>query len=170
MREWKTRKNIENIETPETRTIEIPSFHHCWLIAQFEALGKCCCPCDWDLCSVRYGADGALKTKGPRPNSPPRPAQWPGAGRLFFHHPPLPPSGPPPRSRPRTAPRRLNFPLHGPAFSVIPGCSLYLFSIFLYTCPLISKILHVLLLTSMYPGLTLLKGLSWYPSSIPFFT
>jgi len=54
--------------------------------------------------SVRYGACGGPKPAGPRLNSPPRPGQWPGAGCLFFQPLPLPPSRPPPRSMPRTAP------------------------------------------------------------------
>jgi len=43
-----------------------------------------------------YGASGAPK--------PPRPGQWPGAGRFSFQPLPLPPSRPLPRSMPRTAP------------------------------------------------------------------
>jgi len=34
--------------------------------------------------SVRYGASGAPKNVGPWPNSPPRPAEQPGAGRVFL--------------------------------------------------------------------------------------
>ena len=34
--------------------------------------------------SVRYGASGAPKNTGPQPNSPPRPAERPGAGRVFL--------------------------------------------------------------------------------------
>jgi len=55
--------------------------------------------------SVRYGASGAPKPVGPRLNSPPRPGQWPWAGRFFFQPLPLPPSRLLPRSMPRTAPR-----------------------------------------------------------------
>jgi len=34
--------------------------------------------------SVRYGANGAPKPPGPRPNAQPRPAQRPGVGPFFF--------------------------------------------------------------------------------------
>ena len=46
----KWRKNRENTESPETRTLEIPSFHHCCVIPLSEALGKSRCPCRWDRC------------------------------------------------------------------------------------------------------------------------
>ena len=36
-----------------------------------------------DMTSVRYGASGAPKNAGPRLNSQPSPAEWPGAGRVF---------------------------------------------------------------------------------------
>ena len=74
------------------------------------------------LLSVRYGASGAPKPAGPRPNSPPRPGPRPGAGLFFFCPPPRPLSGPPPRSRPQTAPRKSISPVRGPAFSPVP-CS-----------------------------------------------
>jgi len=53
---------------------------------------------------VRYGADGAPENAGPRPFSPPRPAQWPGAGCLFRHSPPLSPLRPPPHPYPGRVP------------------------------------------------------------------
>jgi len=37
-----------------------------------------------DETSVRYGASGAPKNAGPWPNFPPRPAERPGAGRVFL--------------------------------------------------------------------------------------
>jgi len=45
------------------------------------------------LTSVRYGASGAPKKAGPRPNSPPRPAERPGAGRVILWF-PAPAPGP----------------------------------------------------------------------------
>jgi len=53
---------------------------------------------------VRYGADGAPKNAGPRPFSPPRPTQRPGAGCLFRHSLPLSPLRPPPHAYPRRVP------------------------------------------------------------------
>jgi len=49
---------------------------------------------------VRYGADGAPDNAGPRPFSPPCPAQRPGAGCLFRHFLPLSPPRPPPHPYP----------------------------------------------------------------------
>jgi len=72
----------------------------------------------YDIISVHYGASGAPKPAGPRLNSPPRPGQWPGAGRFFFSTLPLPLSRPPPRSMPRTAPLSMNFLRPGPRFFV----------------------------------------------------
>jgi len=43
--------------------------------------------------SVRYGAFGAPKNAGPRPNSPPHPAERPGAGRVILQF-PAPAPGP----------------------------------------------------------------------------
>jgi len=43
--------------------------------------------------SVRYGASGAPKNAGPRPNSLPRPAERPGAGRVILWF-PAPAPGP----------------------------------------------------------------------------
>jgi len=54
--------------------------------------------------SVRYGADGAPKNAGPRPLSPPRPTQLPGAGSLIRHSLPLSPLRPPPQPYPRQVP------------------------------------------------------------------
>jgi len=45
------------------------------------------------LISVRYGASGAPKNAGPRPNSPPRPAERPGARRVILRF-PAPAPGP----------------------------------------------------------------------------
>jgi len=56
----------------------------------------------WDR--VRYGADGAPKNAGPRPFSPPRTTQRPGAGCLFRHSLPLSPLRPPPHPYPRRVP------------------------------------------------------------------
>jgi len=42
--------------------------------------------------SVRYGASGAPKNAGPQPNSPPRPAERAGAGRVFVAFPAPAPS------------------------------------------------------------------------------
>jgi len=53
---------------------------------------------------LRYGADGALKNASPRPFSPPRPTQRPGAGCVFRHSLPLSPLRPPPHSYPRRVP------------------------------------------------------------------
>ena len=53
---------------------------------------------------VRYGADGAPKNAGPRPFSPPRPTQRPGAWCLFRHSLPLSPLRPPPHPYPRRVP------------------------------------------------------------------
>ena len=55
---------------------------------------------------VRYGADGAPKNAGPRPFSPPRPTQRPGAGCLFSHSLPLSALRPPPHPYPRRVPVR----------------------------------------------------------------
>jgi len=45
------------------------------------------------LSSFRYGASGAPRNAGPRPNSPPRPAERPGAERVFLGFPaPAPPA------------------------------------------------------------------------------
>jgi len=43
--------------------------------------------------SVRYGASGAPKNAGPWPNSPPGPAERPGAGRVILRL-PAPAAGP----------------------------------------------------------------------------
>jgi len=59
---------------------------------------------DEDVLRVRYGADGAPKNAGPRPFSPPRPAQWPGAGCLFRHSLPLSPLRPLLHPYPRRVP------------------------------------------------------------------
>ena len=72
--------------------------------------------------SVRYGASGAQKPAGPWPNSLPRPGPRPGAGLFVFCPPPLPLSGPPPSSRPQTAPRKSISPVRGPTSSPVP-CS-----------------------------------------------
>jgi len=56
------------------------------------------------LCRVVCRADGALKNAGPRPFSPPRPTQRPGAGCLFRHSLPLSPLRPPPHPYPRRVP------------------------------------------------------------------
>jgi len=56
------------------------------------------------LFRVRYGADGAPEKAGPRPFSPPRPAQRPGAGCLFRHSLPLCPLRPPPHPYPGRVP------------------------------------------------------------------
>jgi len=53
---------------------------------------------------VRYGADGAPKNAGPRPFSPLRPTQRPGAWYLFRHSLPLSPLRPPPHPYPRRVP------------------------------------------------------------------
>jgi len=45
------------------------------------------------LTSVRYGASWAPKDAGPWPNSPPRPAERPGAGPVFLEF-PAPAPGP----------------------------------------------------------------------------
>jgi len=58
------------------------------------------------ICSFRYKASRAPKPAGPRLNSPPRPGQWPRAGRCCFQPLPLAPSRPLPHSMPRTAPRQ----------------------------------------------------------------
>jgi len=47
----------------------------------------------WVRGSVRYEASGAPKNAGPQPNSPPRPAERPGAGRVFLAF-PAPAPGP----------------------------------------------------------------------------
>src|SRR5205807_8693026 len=57
---------------------------------------------------------------GPRPHSLPRPGLRPGAGPLFVHPLPLPPSRSPPRLWPRTGPRSLIIPGRGPAFLLFP--------------------------------------------------
>ena len=54
--------------------------------------------------SVRYGASAAPKNTGPRRNSPPRPANRPGAGRIFRLSRPLPPARAPPHPCPGQAP------------------------------------------------------------------
>ena len=61
--------------------------------------------------SVRYRASGALKTVGPTPSSPPRPAERPGAGPfiLVFQAP-----APNPRQFPRRAPIKLGGKKWGP--------------------------------------------------------
>ena len=53
---------------------------------------------------VRYGADGAPENAGPRPFSPPCPAQRLGAGCLFRHSLPLSPPRPPPHPYPGRVP------------------------------------------------------------------
>jgi len=80
-----------------------------------------------DSSSVSYGATGAPKPAGPRLNSPPRPGQWPGAGRFLFQPLPLPLSRPPPRSMPRTAPVNELSPPRAPFFSYIPLSNIALF-------------------------------------------
>jgi len=50
--------------------------------------------------SVRYGPSGAPKTAGPRHLSPPRPAERPGAGRVFLGSLPLSPASPVPQTGP----------------------------------------------------------------------
>jgi len=59
------------------------------------------------LTRVRYRASGAPKTAGPWPFPPPRPAQWPGAGRNFWHSLPLSPPGHPPHLPPRRVPVKI---------------------------------------------------------------
>jgi len=59
---------------------------------------------DGKMSRVRYGANGALKNAGPRPFSPPRPTQRPGAGCLFRHSLPLSPLRPQPHPYPRRVP------------------------------------------------------------------
>jgi len=56
---------------------------------------------------VRYGDFGSPKNAGPRPISPPRPAQWPGAGPKCWHSLPLSPPGPPPHPPPRRVPLKI---------------------------------------------------------------
>jgi len=63
---------------------------------------------------VRYGADGAPKNEGPRPFSPPRPTQRPGAGCLFRHSLPLSPLKPPPHPYPRRVPVKNRWYQTGP--------------------------------------------------------
>ena len=55
---------------------------------------------------VRYGADGAPENAGPRPFSPPCPAQRPGAECLFRHSLPLSPLRPPPHPDPGRVPAK----------------------------------------------------------------
>jgi len=55
---------------------------------------------------VRYGAGGATENAGPRPCSPPYPAQRPGAGCLFRHSLPLSPLRPPPHPYPGQVPAK----------------------------------------------------------------
>jgi len=56
------------------------------------------------IVSVRYGADGAPKPPGPRPNSPPRPTQRPGVGTFFFITRPWTRQGPRPIQGPEGPP------------------------------------------------------------------
>jgi len=51
--------------------------------------------------SVHYGASGAPKNTGPRPNSPPYHTEQPGAGRVFLG---FPAHAPRPRPFPRAVP------------------------------------------------------------------
>ena len=61
---------------------------------------------------------------GPRLNSPPRPGQLPRAGRFLFQPLPLPPSRPPSRSMPRTAPVNEFSPPRARLFRIFPSRTL----------------------------------------------
>ena len=52
------------------------------------------------IARVHYGVDRAPENAGPKPFSPPCPAQQPGTGCLFWHSLPLCPLRPPPHRYP----------------------------------------------------------------------
>ena len=68
------------------------------------------------------GPLGPRNQRDPGPIPRPAPVHSLGRGCFFFCPPPLPLSGPPPRSRPQTAPCKSISPVWGPAFSPVP-CS-----------------------------------------------